>query len=151
MVARWPGKIAAGTVSGHICGFQDMLATFAELGGAAVKKRTDGISIVPTLLGRGGQERHEYLYWELKGGRAVRMGEWKAVKGKGGIELFNLRKDPSEKNDVAAKHPDVVEKVRGIMEGAHEDSGFFAWQYEGPTPEKKNSEKSNKRRQSRTR
>ena len=143
-------NLASGTVSGHVCGFQDMLVTFAELAGAAVEKRTDGISIVPTLLGRGGQKKHEYLYWELKAMRAVRMGGWKAVQGKAGIELFNLREDPSEKNDIAAKQPEVVAKVRGIMEAAHEDSGFLSWQYEGPVPEK-NSEKPKKKRKARRR
>jgi len=147
MIARWPGMIAAGTVSDHVCGFQDMLVTFAELGGAAVEKNTDGISIVPTLRGnKHSQKKHAYLYWELRDNQAVRMGKWKAVKGKRGIELFDLRTDVSEKDNVAEHHPDVVAKIRGIMEVAHEDSGFFTWEYEGPVPEKKTTRKSKRQR-----
>jgi len=132
MIARWPGRIAPGTVSSHICGFQDMMPTFAELAGVDVPVPMDGLSIVPTLLGKGGQKQHDYLYWELKNDRAVRMGDFKAVKTKAGLELFNLRDDPSEKNDIASKHPDIVEKVRGIIETSHRDSPFFTWKYKGP-------------------
>ena len=134
MVARWPGMIAPGTVSDHICGFQDMLVTFGDLADAEIEKGTDGISIVPTLLGKHDQVKHAYLYWELKDNRAVRMDQWKAVKTKGKIELFDLQTDVSEKNNMAQRHPDIVEKIRGIMDAAHEDSGFFTWKYEGPIP-----------------
>ena len=134
MVARWPGMIAPGTVSDHICGFQDMLVTFGDLADAEIEKGTDGISIVPTLLGKHDQVKHAYLYWELKDNRAVRMDQWKAVKTKGKIELFDLQTDVSEKNNMAQQHPDIVEKIRGIMDAAHEDSGFFTWKYEGPMP-----------------
>jgi arylsulfatase A-like enzyme len=137
MIARWPGKIARGTVSGHVCAFQDMMPTFAELAGVPVPKATDGLSMVPTLLGQGGQKQHEYLYWELKDARAVRMGRWKAVRTRAGLELFDLRDDPSEKNNVAGHHPDIVKKVRAIIETAHRDSPFFNWKYEGPAREKK--------------
>ncbi len=137
MIARWPGMIAPGTVSNHVCGFQDMLATFGDLGQASIKKETDGISIVSTLLGKNNQKKHAYLYWELKDNRAVRMGRWKAVKIRKNIELFDLQEDVSEKNDVAGQHHDIVAKMSRIMEDAHEDSGFFTWKYQGPMPKKK--------------
>ncbi|MBN2315611.1 MAG: arylsulfatase [Sedimentisphaerales bacterium] len=137
MIARWPGMIAPGTVSNHICGFQDILVTFGDLGQAAIEEETDGISIVPTLLGKNNQKKHAYLYWELKDNRAVRMDRWKAVKTKGKIELFDLQEDISEKNDVARQQPDIVAKMSRIMEEAHKDSGFFTWTYKGPIPEKK--------------
>ena len=129
--------MAPGTVSKHICGFQDMLATFAELGQAGIEKETDGISIVPTLLGQSDQKEHAYLYWELKDNRAVRMGKWKGVKTRGKMELFDLEADISETNDIAGQYPDVVAKISEIMDAAHEDSGFFTWTYEGPMPKKK--------------
>jgi len=137
LIARWPGRVAPGTTSDHVSCFQDMLPTFAELAGVTVTKPTDGISIVPTLLGRGRQRSHEYLYWELKNNRAVRMGRWKAVRGKKGLELFDLRSDISETNNVADEHVDLVEKIRRIMEVAHKYSPFFDWKYEGPQPGKK--------------
>jgi arylsulfatase A-like enzyme len=134
LIARWPGRIAPGTVSDHASAFQDMMPTFAELAGVTVPEPTDGISMVPTLLELGQQPQHEYLYWELKDNRAVRMGDWKAVRTKKGFELFNLRDDIAEENDVAAQHPDIVEKAETIMEDAHEYSPFFDWEYEGPLP-----------------
>jgi len=137
LIARWPGKIAPGTSSDHVSSFQDMMPTFAELAGVAVPQPTDGISIAPTLLGRGRQRRHEYLYWELKNNRAVRMGHWKAVRSKKGLELFNLRDDVAEKNNVATQHPDLVERAQTIIEGAHRYSPFFDWKYKGPRPGKK--------------
>jgi arylsulfatase A len=63
MVVRWPGKIKVGTVSDLPWYFPDVMPTLAELAGVSheVPKNTDGISIVPTLLGKGEQQRHEYL------------------------------------------------------------------------------------------
>ncbi len=62
MFAYWPGKIKLGTVNDHISASWDMLATFAELTGEPVKGPTDGISMLPTLLGKPGQKKHDYLY-----------------------------------------------------------------------------------------
>ena len=130
-VARWPEMIKAGTKSGHVSAFWDMLPTFAELAGADVPGRTDGISMVPTLLGRKGQKKHDFLYWELGSKRAVRMGGWKAVQPKGmtdpksPIELYNLKGDIGEQNDLAAKRPDIVKKIAKIFEDSHEYTPFF--------------------------
>ena len=134
MIARWPGRIAPGTVSRHISCFHDMMPTFAELAGAALEKPTDGISMTPTLLGRGEQKQHPYLYWELKNARAVRLGRFKAVRAKAGIQLFDLDNDLAESTDVAAKQPDVVKRIHAILEQAHTDSAFATWTYQGPLP-----------------
>jgi len=134
MIARWPGRIAPGTVSRHISCFQDMMPTFAELAGAALEKPTDGISMAPTLLGRGEQKQHPYLYWELKNARAVRIGRFKAVRAKAGLQLFDLGNDLAESTDVAAKQPDVVKRIHAILEQAHTDSAFATWTYQGPLP-----------------
>ena len=134
-VARWPGKIKPGTTSKHISGFQDMLPTFAELAGAKVPKPTDGISMVATLLGRGDQKPHEFLYWEFGNSRAVRMGRWKAVRTKGKMRLYNLRKDLGEKTDVAAKNGDLVEKIAAIMTESHRETPWTKWKSPGPMPE----------------
>lgn len=135
MIARWPGMVAQGTVSDHPSGFQDMMPTFAELAGVSVPEPTDGISMAPTLLGKGEQKQHEYLYWELRADRAVRMGNWKAVRTKAGLELFNLHDDMSEASNIAAKHPEIVRKISTIIETAHRDSPFFNWSYTGPVPQ----------------
>jgi arylsulfatase A-like enzyme len=64
LIARWPGKVPAGHVSNFATAFCDFLPTAAELAGAGAPGGIDGISIVPTLLGRS-QRPHEYLYWEM--------------------------------------------------------------------------------------
>jgi arylsulfatase A-like enzyme len=129
MIARWPGKVPAGATSDHICAFWDMLPTFCELAGADLSDRTDGISIVPTLLGQSDeQKKHDYLYWEFyeKGGRiAVRLGEYKGVRmnviknPEAPIELYRVTEDPGEQVDMSADHPQVVAEIDRIMKEAH--------------------------------
>ena len=131
LLARWPGKIKAGSVSDHVCAFWDILPTAAEIIGAKPPKDIDGISLVPTLLGPQAagrvQVKHEFMYWEFHEGdskQAVRMGDWKAVrlKPKALLELYDLRTDPGEKTDVAAKHADVVGKIETYLKTARTES-----------------------------
>ena len=129
-VARWPGRIQPGTVSGHISGFQDMMPTFAQLAGATPPKSIDGISMIPALLGKGTQKKHTYLYWELGAKQAVRAGNWKAVRintrGRlGAIELYDLSKDLGEANNVAAEHPAVAKRMAKLLKDAHRPSKLF--------------------------
>src|SRR5439155_1512260 len=101
------------------------LPTLAELAGAERPKDTDGLSLVPELLGERTagrkQPRHEYLYWEHRQDTAVRMGSWKALRRgpKGAWELYDLSRDVGETQDLAAKHPDVVEKLKAFAVAAH--------------------------------
>lgn len=133
-LVRWPGKVAAGSTSDHISAFWDILPTMAELTGQSVPAQNDGISIVPTLLGKSDQKEHKYIYHEfIKGtakpyfSRSLRLGDWKAVqtKGKGknakfkAIELYNLKDDLGETKNVAAENPEVVGKMERYMDEAH--------------------------------
>ena len=132
MIARWPGKIEAGSVSDHPSAFWDFLPTCCELVGAEAPEGIDGISMVPTLLGRPGEQReHEYLYWEFheQGKRqAVRMGDWKGIRQNvsknpdGPIELYNLKNDIGEKSNVAVRHPSIVAKIEAYMKAARTPS-----------------------------
>ena len=132
MIVRWPGVAPAGAVSDHVGYFGDFLATAAELAGAASPEKTDGISFVPAIRGqRDKQKRHDYLYWEFyEGGsaQAVRMGNWKGVcqpLGAEKIELYNLADDLGETRDVAAAHPEVVQRVREAIREAHVPSPLW--------------------------
>ena len=132
MIARWPGRIKAGSVSNHISAFWDFMPTCCELVGIKVPEGIDGISMVPTLLGRPGeQQEHEYLYWEFheQGKRqAVRMGQWKGIRQNvaknpdGPIELYNLEKDIGEANNIAVRHPSIVAKIEAYMKAARTPS-----------------------------
>ncbi|HVX11255.1 MAG TPA: arylsulfatase [Pirellulales bacterium] len=137
-IARWPGRIEAGTTSDLIGAFWDVMPTLCELAGAPVPADIDGLSIAPTLLGQAGQKLHRYLYWEYhSGGRAqaVRFGDWKAVRNNvnkaphATPELYNLADDPSETTNVADRHPDVAERAAAYMKAAHSPSWEPKWNF----------------------
>ncbi|QEH43424.1 arylsulfatase [Chitinophaga sp. XS-30] len=133
-VVKWPGKVKAGSETAHPAAFWDLMPTFLEIAGAPPAGITDGISILPTLLGKGRQKEHRYLYWEFheSGGRqAVRAGKWKAVRLQlkndpdKPLELYDLQEDPGEQQDIAARHPDIVKKMEQYMQQAHVESPLF--------------------------
>lgn len=134
LLARWPGRIAPGRVSEHVAAFWDVLPTLTELAGAATPPGIDGISFVPTLLNRGEQAEHEYLYWEFseRGGKqAIRLGDWKGVRlgvieqPHAPIELYDLSSDPAEEHDIADQHPEIVRRITEIMQSARTDSDVW--------------------------
>jgi len=145
MIVRWPGRIKAGTVSDLPWYFPDVMPTLAELAGVAQEtpKDIDGISIVPTLLGKGQQKKHEYMYWDdtwfhneglrmgkWKGVRsngkfeenpntAAHRGKWKGMKHESGkVEVYDLSKDIGEKNNLAEKYPQIAKKLGELMDKA---------------------------------
>lgn len=125
MIARWPGRIPSGVSSDEVITFWDMLPTFAELAGVEAPPGIDGISIVDALAGGKVSSPHEYLYWDYghcrdRYDQAVRMGNWKGIRlGQGSpIELYDLKRDIGEKNNVAGNHPDIVERIESIMKEA---------------------------------
>lgn len=132
--ARWPGKIAPGRVSEHLAYFPDFLPTIAAACGATVPVDCDGLSILPELIGEAAaghkQAQHEYLYWEINGWTAIRQGHWRAVRPKTAAnwELYDLSKDPSESNNLAAKEADKLTSLVALAEKAHEpvSEGTFA-------------------------
>jgi arylsulfatase A-like enzyme len=126
-VVRWPGKIRAGRTSDYVAAQWDLLPTMAALAGVRPPAATDGISILPVLLGQRRQPRHQYLYWEFHEGgfaQAARMGRWKAVRHgtDGPIELYDLHRDVGEARDVAAQHPELVRRMTEIIEREHVES-----------------------------
>jgi arylsulfatase A-like enzyme len=123
MIARWPGKIKAGALSDQVWTFWDFLPTAAELAGGKPPAELDGISFVPTLLGQKQTNQHQFLYWEFHESgtkQAVRLDEWKAVRlaPDKPLEVYNLKSDPGEKEDVAAKHSEVVQKIEDYLRTA---------------------------------
>jgi len=124
-IVRWPGRIEAGRVSDLLFYQPDVLPTLAELTGAEIPADTDGLSILPELIGPDAaghpQEKHEFLYWEHRAQVAVRMGNWKAIRPKKNApwELFNLDIDISETTDVAQQHPGILARMKRFAQDAH--------------------------------
>lgn len=143
LIARWPGQVAAGSVSDHPSAFWDFLPTACEIAGVDVTGQLDGISYLPTLLGKSDlQPKHEYLYWASSEGETsvgVRHGKWKLVEyrkpkkakkgsaeiAEAGWRLYDLTQDIGEENDLASKYPQVVERILGYLkrDGLDGDAG----------------------------
>jgi arylsulfatase A len=137
LIAWWPGRIAAGSTSDHVCAFWDFLPTFADLASVAPPKNIDGLSFLPTLLGRGNQKTHPFLYWEIDkaNNQAIRMGRWKALRQKGKIELYDLEKDAAETTDVAPQNPEVVQRITRLMETEHSEERNYPQEKQARKPE----------------
>lgn len=119
-LVRYPGKVEAGAVSHHVICFQDVMPTLAELTNVT-SPQTDGLSFLPTLLGKPRQQTHSHLYWEYGGQTAVRMNQWKAIRGKGGDwELYDLSTDIEEKRDIATDHPEILNQLITYASESHE-------------------------------
>ncbi len=127
MIMCWKGKIKPAAITGHAAAFWDLFPTFQQLAGIPVAKNTDGISLLPLLLGKP-QTDHEYFYWELHeagGKQAVLWKNWKAIRlnvstaQEEPTELYDLSKDPAEKTNVAGQHSDIVKRMEMFMKEAH--------------------------------
>jgi arylsulfatase A len=139
-IVRWSGRIASGTASDRVTGFEDWMPTLLELAGfpKAAPNDIDGVSFAPTLLG-GRQDARSFLYREFPGyggQQYVRIGNWKGVrqnlnpdagdaKPNMHIELYNLQDDPSETRDLSGERPDVVARIAKIMREQHTASKDF--------------------------
>jgi arylsulfatase A-like enzyme len=119
MIIRWPARIKPGQVSDFTWAAWDFLPTAAEIAFMEPPQKTDGISMVPVLTGKGKVKRHESLYWQTPGDgtqQALRMGDWKIVQlGTNAPALYNLKGDIAEQNDASARHPDVLKKMEKLL------------------------------------
>jgi arylsulfatase len=135
LIVYMPGTIKPGTEFDTQLYFPDVLPTLCEFVGARAPEKIDGISFRPLLVGAK-QPTHDFLYWEFPaygGQQAVIEGDWKAVRqnlAKGAVktEVYNLAKDESEKDDVAAKHPDVLARLETRMKDQHTPNPNFPLQ-----------------------
>jgi arylsulfatase A-like enzyme len=129
MIARWPKRIKAGAKSDQVWAHWDFLPTAAEIAGVKPLAGIDGVSMLNALLGRR-QRNHEFLYWEFheRGfSQAARMGYWKAVRKSpdSPLELYDIKNDLGEQNDVAVKHPEVVKKIEDYLKTARTESELW--------------------------
>ena len=135
LVARWPKGCPGGRVTDHACAFWDYLPTFCELAGIPVPGEIEGLSFAPLLAGNSSaQKQHPTLYWEfheLGGRRALIAGDWKLVQyglkpgAFGKPQLYQIRDDVSEANDLAGKHPEKVTELLELIQRARVPNDRF--------------------------
>jgi arylsulfatase A-like enzyme len=129
MIARWPGHVPAGQTSDVPWYFADFLPTAAELAGASVPGKIDGVSVLPTLLGKKQDLADRFLYWEIHPNfrQAVRWRHWKAVRegSKSPLQLYDLTSDPTESRNVAERNPQVVAEITKFLSTARTESDAY--------------------------
>lgn len=123
-IARWPGQIPAGIVSAIPCTTFDWTASLRSFTGRS-EQRDDGINLLP-FLKSGKEPTDRPLFWRRKSGpkrkvknasRAVRSGDWKLLEMKDGPRrLFNLQRDPSEKNNLLEQKPDIAKRLSEALD-----------------------------------
>jgi arylsulfatase A len=125
-IAWWPGRIPAGTETGEVAGMMDVLPTLVKLAGGSLPsgRKIDGEDISPLLTGEGPATSPHDVFHYFRGLKleAVRSGSWKLHLGP--ASLYDLGADVGEATDVAAEHPDVVQRLRGIAAAMKTDLGL---------------------------
>jgi len=135
-MARWPGKIKAGSEDHQVICLTDLLATAAEITGAETSATTgvDSYSILPALLGKSDQAiREATVHHSVNGSFAIRRGPWKLIlcPGSGGwsyplpgssdiealppYQLYNLAQDAGETKNLVEDYPDMVLDLKGLL------------------------------------
>ena len=130
-IVRWPGRVAAGSSSDRVTGFEDWMPTLAELCGGEVPTGCNGVSFAATLTGDD-QGARDFLYREFAGYRgwqAVWQGDYKLVRSnmhkQPKTELFDLGSDPTEQRDLAAAMPERVAAMMEVAMREHTPSETF--------------------------
>ena len=135
-IANWPAGIKArGKLTEEVGHIVDLMPTFLELAGGDYPARyrsfdlkpLAGMSLVPVLQGKKIGDRT--LGWEHEGNRAYRVGDWKLVATfKGDWELYDLSKDRSEVNNLAAKYPKRVAEMAALWQQWADNVGVVPWE-----------------------
>ena len=135
LLARWPGSIPSGRMTQSLACLTDIYATFEEIIGLPNKTGggEDGYSLVPELTGSGTTARDSLISHSIDGSFAIRQGTWKLClcRGSGGwsepkekiatrqglppLQLFHLGDDPAETTNIAADHPEEVNRLLRLL------------------------------------
>ena len=127
-IVHWPAGMAEakeGTIMSQPCTFLDVMPTCLELaeasypafyGGNSIKPLcNEARSFVPLLQDKESWDDERTLYWEHEKGKAVRKGDWRLTAlANGGWQLFDLRHDLSETNNLAAEYPEKVREMKTL-------------------------------------
>ncbi|MFZ1072091.1 MAG: sulfatase-like hydrolase/transferase [Verrucomicrobiia bacterium] len=125
MIVHWPGTIPAGQTSDFPWAAWDFLPTATSIALTQPTENIDGIPILPALRDKTWAPVDQmFFHWELRGretAQAARMGDWKIVRPKAGApwELYDLKTDPGEAQDVADKNPGVISQFETLLSGTN--------------------------------
>ncbi len=136
LLARWPGVVKAGTVSDALIGLNDVMATVADILDAKLPKDAaeDSLSFLPALRGKKRGNRESLVHHSIQGSFAIREASWKLLLApdSGGwsaptpgsaeaarlpaMQLYNLDRDPGERNNLVGQEPKRVARMRRMLE-----------------------------------
>ena len=111
-IVCWEGRIDGCQVYEHPVTSLDVAATAIALAGLPADPKLDGVNLIPYLRGEVEGAPHETLYWRWIAQSAVREGRWKYLRGGAREYLFDIEADREEKHNLAAKHPEIVERLQ---------------------------------------
>jgi len=122
MMIKWPSKITAGTVVDTPVAHIDVMPTLAAAAATQSKAaEIDGVNLLPLVTSQGDQSwDRETLFWQNGHYQVVRHGDWKLQvndRPTDGLQywLFDLAKDPTEQNNLAAVHQDKVKELNALL------------------------------------
>jgi arylsulfatase A-like enzyme len=120
-IARWPGRIAAGSVSDQVMATMDWLPTLLAAAGTTPDAAylSDGENLGPVITRDGAASHPRELYWRYKAGsqRAARDGNWKYLRIAGNEFLFDVVRDPRERANLKDREKDVLDRLKARWEG----------------------------------
>lgn len=126
LIVRWPGVVKTGQISAVPASSIDFFPTILDICGVTSAIKVDGVSLAPMLRG-GPLPARDALYWHYphysnqggKPGGVVRSGNFKLIEfyEQGRRELFNLKSDVGEKDNLSDRHPEIVKELAAKLEG----------------------------------
>jgi arylsulfatase A-like enzyme len=135
---RWPAHIPPGSRTDYAGLSFDLFPTFLELAGASAAADIDAVSLVPLLSGGAITQARDLYFVRREGGpqyggksyEAIIRGEWKLMQNTpwAPLELYNLKNDPQEQNNLAAKAPKVVQELGASLRAHIQRGGAVPWQ-----------------------
>jgi arylsulfatase A-like enzyme len=137
-MARWPGKIAAGSRSDYQGLNFDLFPTFLELAGVSISSDIDAVSLIPVLQGASLTTPRDLYFVRREGGptyggrsyEALIRGDWKLMQNDpySPLELYNLKDDPKEQHNLATSSRKVFTELSKALESHIQRGGATPWQ-----------------------
>jgi arylsulfatase A-like enzyme len=119
-IVKWPGRMRAGSVSDQPAITFDWSASILAAAGVPVPASYEGINVLPILEGRAPKQERTFFWRSAPNSnrtqQAVRQGDWKLVVDANHLLLYNLREDIGERHDHTMQKPDIVRRLRTLVD-----------------------------------